>query len=215
MKRTLIAIFLSVIATTLLSVASPAQEPTTTPVKPRPSRPAQKPEAEPLPKTEAPVEAPSSEEQMRHAFSNLSAQIDSLNAEIKLLRRATERNSLAIELLLSEERLAKVEDKLDQAAQRKIELDAREADILRRQKNIQQEVTMRGFLRRDEGETILRAEYQRALDDTHNQQQQLQQRIGELQAQVTQLRARVDTLRRRLERLEGREESSDPQKQQQ
>ena len=215
MKRTLIAIFLSVIVTTLLSVASPAQEPATPPVKPRPSRPAQKPEVEPLPKTEAPVEAPSSEEQMRHVLSNLSAQIDSLNAEIKLLRRATERNSLAIELLLSEERLAKVEDKLDQATQRKIELDAREADILRRQKNIQQEVTMRGFLRRDEGETILRTEYQRALDDTHNQQQQLQQRIGDLQAQVTQLRARVDTLRRRLERLEGREESSDPQKQEQ
>jgi chromosome segregation ATPase len=213
MKRRLIAIFLLVTATTLTSVASPAQEPTTTPVKPRPSRPAQKPDVEPSPKTVAPVEAPPAEEQMRRAFSNLSAQIDSLNAEIKLLRRATERNSLAIELLLSEERLAKLEDKLDQAMQHKAEQDAREADLLRRQKNIQQEVTMRGFLRRDEGEALLRAEYQRALDDTHNQQQQLQQRIGELQTQVTQLRARVDTLRRRLERMEGREESSDPQKQ--
>jgi chromosome segregation ATPase len=215
MKRTLIAIFLSVIVTTLLSVASPAQEPTTPPVKPRPSRAAQKPDVEPLPKTEAPVETPPAEEQMRHTLNNLSALIDSLNAEIKLLRRATERNSMAIELLLSEERLAKIEDKLDQTTQHKIELDAREADILRRQKNIQQEVTMRGFLRRDEGETLLRTEFQRALDDTHNQQQQAQQRISELQAQVTQLRARVDTLRRRLERLEGREESSDPQKQQQ
>jgi chromosome segregation ATPase len=215
MKRTLIAIFLSVIATTLLSVASLAQEPATTPVKPRPSHTTQKPVVEPLPKTEAPVEAPTSEEQMRRVLSSLSAQIDSLNDEIKLLRRATERNSLAIELLLSEERLAKIEDKLDQATQRKIELDAREADILRRQKNIQQEVTMRGFLRRDEGEALLRTEYQRALDDTHNQQQQIQQRIGDLQAQVTGLRARVDTLRRRLERLEGREESSEPQKQQQ
>lgn len=215
MKRTLIAIFLSVIVTTLLSVASPAQETTTPPVKPRPSRAAQKPDVEPLPKTEAPVETPSAEEQMRHTLNNLSALIDSLNAEIKLLRRATERNSMAIELLLSEERLAKIEDKLDQTTQHKIELDAREADILRRQKNIQQEVTMRGFLRRDEGETLLRTEFQRALDDTHNQQQQAQQRISELQAQVTQLRARVDTLRRRLERLEGREESSDPQKQEQ
>ena len=74
---------------------------------------------------------------------------------------------------------------------------------------------MRGFLRRDEGEAALRTEYQRALDDTHNQQQQLQQRISELQAQVTGLRARVDTLRRRLERLEGREESNEPQKQEQ
>jgi len=212
MKQRLSAIFLSVIVITLLSVASPAQEPATSPGKPRPSRAAQKPDAEALPKADAQTEAPAFEEQMRRTLNNLSTEIDSLNAEIKLLRRATERNSMAIELLLSEDRLAKAEDKLDQATQRKVELDAREADILRRQKNIQQEVTLRGFLRRDEGEAALRVEYQRALDDTRNQQQQLQQRISDLQAQVTQLRARTDTLRRRLERLEER---NDSQKQEQ
>jgi chromosome segregation ATPase len=215
MKRRSRAICLSVIVTTLFATAAAAQEPTTAPARPRTQRPAQRPEAEPSPATTAGVETPPAEEQMRRTLNNLSAEIDSLNGEIKLLRRATERNSLAIELLLSEERLAKTEDKLDQATQRKIEWDAREADIQRRQKNIQQEVSLRGFLRRDEGEAALRAEYQRALDDTHNQQQQTQQRIGELQAQVTQMRARADTLRRRLERLEGREESSDPQKQEQ
>lgn len=207
MKQRLRAIFLSVIITTLLSVAGLAQEPTPSQGKPRPARPAQKPEVEALPKTDAPTEAPAFEEQMRRTFNSLTAEIDSLNAEIKLLRRATERNSLAIELLLSEDRLAKAEDKLDQATQRKVELDGREADLLRRQKNIQQEVTLRGFLRRDEGEAALRTEYQRALDDTHTQQQQVQQRIADLQAQVTQLRARTDTLRRRLERLEERNDS--------
>ena len=207
MKRTIRAILLSLIVTITLAASSAAQEPATN--KPRPPRTAQKPELEPSPKPEAVAEAPSAEEQMRQTISNLTSQIDALNAEIKLLRRSTERNSLALESLLSEERLAKLEDKLDQATQRKIELDAREADIQRRQKNISQEVTARGFLRRDEGEALLRTEFQRALDDTRNQQQQIQQRIAELQAQVTQARARVETLRRRLDRLEGREESSD------
>jgi predicted nucleic acid-binding Zn-ribbon protein len=211
MKRTISAILLSLIITITLAGLSAAQEPT--PPKPRSPRTAQKPELEPSPKPEAPVEAVASGEQMRQTISNLSTQIDALNAEIKLLRRSTERNSMAMESLLSEERLAKLEDKLDQATQRKIELDAREADLQRRQKNIQQEVTARGFLRRDEGETILRTEFQRALDDTHNQQQQAQQRIADLQAQVTQSRARVETLRRRLDRLEGREESSDTKQQ--
>ncbi|MFL6213247.1 MAG: hypothetical protein ACJ74J_05055 [Blastocatellia bacterium] len=211
MKRTISAILLSLIITITLADLSAAQEPTTP--KPRSPRTAQKPELEPSPKPEAPVEAVASDEQMRQTISNLSTQIDALNAEIKLLRRSTERNSMAMESLLSEERLAKLEDKLDQATQRKIELDAREADLQRRQRNIQQEVTARGFLRRDEGETILRTEFQRALDDTHNQQQQAQQRIADLQAQVTQSRARVETLRRRLDRLEGREESSDTKQQ--
>lgn len=215
MKRTLSAVFLSVMTITLLAAAALAQETPTRAVKPRTQRPAQSPEAEPSPGAEASVAVPSSEEQMRRALGSLAAQIDSLNAEIKRLRRATERNSLALELLLSEEQLAKLEDKLDQATQRKVDLDAREAEILRRQKNIQQEVTLRGFLRRDEGEAALRAEYQRALDDTRSQQQQSQQRIADLQGQVTRMRTRVETMRRRLERLEGREEGDDSQKQQQ
>src|SRR5437763_15593580 len=128
MKRTLSAIFLSVIVITLLAVGGRAQEPTR-PAKPRTPRPAQKPETEPAPQAEAAVETPSSEEQMRRTLNNLATQIVALNAEIKSLRRASERNSLALELLLSEERLAKIEDKLDQATQRKADLDAREAEI--------------------------------------------------------------------------------------
>src|SRR5262249_7381900 len=155
MKRTSLIAFLSVIFATFIPVASMAQEPAA-PARTHAARPAQKKEIEPDQKADAPVEPPDSQDAMRRALVNLSAQIDSLNAEIKLLRRATERDSWAIELLLSEERLAKAEDKLDEATQRKTELDAREAEIQRRQKNIQQEVTMRGFLRRDEGEAILR-----------------------------------------------------------
>src|SRR5205085_1826787 len=137
MKRTTSAILFSLIVMIMLAGFSAAQEPATT--RPRAPRTTQKPELEPSPKPEAVTEAPASDEQMRQTISNLSAQLDALNAEIKLLRRSTERNSMAIESLLSEERLAKLEDKLDQATQRKVELDAREADIQRRQKNIQQE----------------------------------------------------------------------------
>ncbi len=211
MKRTLSATFLSLIFITLFAVGSRAQEPTTKPTRPRP---AQKPAAEQTSQADAPtVEAPSTEEQLRRTLNNLTTQITALNAEVRSLRRANDRNSLALELLLSEERLARLEDKLDQATQRKIELDAREADIQRRQKNIQQEVALRGFLRRDEGEAALRAEFQRALDDTRSQQQQAQQRIADLQTQVSQLRARVEALRRRLERLESRDEANESQKQ--
>ena len=214
MKRTLSAISLSAVLITLLAVSSPAQEPTTKPSKPRATRTTPPADKEPTPQAEAtPVETPSAEEQLRRTLNNLASQITALNAEVRSLRRTNERNSLGLELLLSEERLAKLEDKLDQATQRKIELDAREADIQRRQKNIQQEVALRGYLRRDEGEAALRAEYQRALEDTRGQQQQAQQRIADLQTQVTQLRARTEALRRRLERLESRDDANDAQKQ--
>ena len=183
------------------SVSVVAQEP----AKAKVTHPAQKPDREVQPKAEPTVDTPSPEEAMRNAITSLSSQIAALNSEIKSLRRASDRHSLALELLLNEERLSKAEEKLDEASQRKTELDGREADILRRQKNIQQEVTMRGFLRRDEGEAILRGEFQRALEDIRNQQQQSQQRIADLQAQVTRLRSLVETLRRRLERLEERD----------
>ena len=105
---------------------------------------------------------------MRHAMSSLSTQMDSLTKEMRLLRKATERNSMLIELLLYEERLAKVEEKLDAAIMLKTDLDARESDLQRRMKNIQQEVMLRGGLRRDEVEAALKADIQRALEDIKN-----------------------------------------------
>ncbi|HEX8087974.1 MAG TPA: hypothetical protein VF762_03930 [Blastocatellia bacterium] len=146
---------------------------------------------------------------MRRVITKLSTQIDSLADEVKLLRRATERNSQTMELLLYEERLAKVEEKLDAAIERKADLDAREQDIQRRMRNIQQEVMLRGGLRREEVEAALRAEYQRALEDVKNQQSLYQQRIAELQTQANRLRTRVEALRKKIERAE--EKSEQPQ----
>ena len=177
--------------------------------KVRPPRPAQKSTTDAGDGSNQEIAPVNSDEAMRRAITKLSTEIDSLTAEVKLLRRATERNSQTIELLLYEERLGKVEEKLDAAIERKAELDAREQDIQRRLRNIQQEVMLRGGLRREETEAALRAEYQRALEDIKNQQSLYQQRISDLQTQVTRLRARVEALRKKLERVE--EKSEQPQ----
>jgi chromosome segregation ATPase len=198
--------------TIALAAASFAQEPPrqAPAEKSRASRAAQKATPDPGDSSDQDAAPLRSDQAMRRAIVKLSTQIDSLAAEVKLLRRATERNSQTMELLLYEERLAKVEEKLDAAIDRKAELDAREQDIQRRLRNIQQEVMLRGGLRRDETEAALRAEYQRALDDIKNQQSLYQQRISELQTQVNRLRIQVETLRKKLERVE---EKSDQQQQ--
>jgi chromosome segregation ATPase len=191
-----------------LAAGSLAQEAAKqTPVdKSRPSRVTQRATPEPVDNTDQVTTPLSSDEAMRRAIVNLSTQIDELTSEMKLLRRTTERNSQTIELLLYEERLAKVEEKLDAALERKADLDSRELDIQRRVRNIQQEVMLRGGLRRDEVEAALRAEYQRALEDVKNQQALYQQRISELQTQANRLRIRVESLRKKLERADEKTE---------
>jgi hypothetical protein len=144
-----------------------------------------------------PIQQP--DEEMRRALTNLSTQIGFLTNELQKLRLETERNSATMELLLNEDRLAKVEDKLQDALNFKAQLDAREQDIQRRMRNIQGELVLRGGIRRDESEAALRAEFQRALDDVRSQQTAHQQRLAELTAQSTRLEARVEALRKKLE----------------
>lgn len=143
-----------------------------------------------------------SEEMMRRAIANLSTQLGLLTDEIRNLRRETERNSEMMELLLNEDRLAKVEDKIQDTTAFKAQLDAREQDILRRMRNIQGELVLRGGLRRDESETAIRSELQRALEEVHTQQSGSQQRIVDLNEQAARLRARVETLRKKLELID-------------
>lgn len=203
MRLKLNAVFLAVLSAMALATASFAQEPI------RPTRQTQKAVTEPQEKTDI-ERAPSSSDGM----SNLSTQMDLLTKEMRLLRKATERNSMLIELLLYEERLAKVEEKLDAAIMLKSDLDAREADMQRRMKNIQQEVMLRGGLRRDEVEAALKADFQRALEDIKTRQTLQQDRISELQAQVARLRARVEALRKKLDREDEKSEQQKNQQQQ-
>jgi hypothetical protein len=181
------------------------QEP---PGKPRQPKPTQKPVPEPTENNQLTTPIQDSDEAMRRAITNLSAQIGLLTDEMRKLRRDTERNSGMMELLLNEDRLAKVEDKLQDATNNKAQLDAREQDIQRRTRNIQGEL-LRGGLRRDEAEAAIRNELQRALDDTRTQQVANQQRIAELNEQATRLRARVETLRKKLELVDVKSEKEE------
>ena len=177
------------------AIAQTVQDP---PGRPRQAKPTQKP-LDPAEKPVAPAPAPEPEELMRRAITDLSIQIGLLTDEMKKLRRDTDRNAGILELLLNEERLTKLEDKLQEATNNKGQLDAREQDINRRMKNIQAELAMRGILRRDEAEAAVRADLQRGLEDVHNQQSIWQQRIAELNEQAVRIRARVETLRKKFE----------------
>jgi hypothetical protein len=181
------------------------QEP---PARPRQTKPL-KPAPEPPEKTvlTTPIQEP--DEAMRRAITNLSTQIGLLTDEMRKLRRETERNSGMMELLLNEDRLAKVEDKIQDAATNKAQLDAREQDIQRRLRNIQGELLLRGGLRRDEAEAAIRSEFQRALEDIRTQQVGNQQRVAELNEQAARLRARVQTLRKKLEVIDVKSEKEE------
>jgi hypothetical protein len=204
MRLKLNAVFFAMLLAMALAIAGHAQEPAAQ--SPRPARQTQKEVSEPQEKTDLERVPLNADETIRRAMSSLSTQMDSLTKEMRLLRKATERNSMLIELLLYEERLAKIEDKLDAAIMLKTDLDAREAELQRRMRNIQQEVMMRGGLRRDEVEAALRSELTRALEDTRTRLALQQERISELQAQAARLRARVEALRKKLDRDEQKSE---------
>ncbi|MEK6299875.1 MAG: hypothetical protein AABO41_04070 [Acidobacteriota bacterium] len=169
--------------------------------------PQKEPHAEPAENAETRQETPlSAEDEMRQTLDRLAAELKSLGSEVQRLRRVTERNGQAMELLLSEERLSRLEDRIQDATERKAQLDAREQDLQRRMRNIPNELLTRGGLRREEAEAAAKAELQRALDDVRNQQSNYQQRIVELNAQAERLRARVETLRKKIDLAEPKSE---------
>lgn len=205
MQSSLVAGWLSLVILPALGNPSFAQEPSNRAptVKAQAARAAQK---DPTDKQEMPASAG---EEMRRAITQLTAEMIALGSEVQRLRKVTERNSATIELLLSEERLSRIEDKIRDATDRKAQLDAREQDIQRRMKNIPGELIGRGALRRDEGEAAVKAELQRALDDVHSQQTSNQQRITDLNADAERLRARVEMLRKKVDQVESRNEKQD------
>jgi len=211
MRRNLRSLLIAVTAAILFSVPNvtgkPAQQ--EPPVRPRQTRPAQKPVPEPVENTQLTTPIQDADEMMRRAIANLSTQIGLLADEMQKLRRETDRNSGIMELLLNEDRLAKLEDKIQDAANNKAQLDAREQDIQRRTRNIQGELLLRGGLRRDEAETAVRSELQRALEDIRAQQLASQQRFAELNEQAARLRARIDALRKKLDSMDVKSEKEE------
>lgn len=204
MKRARLITVLFILATTFAAAAQVfAQEPPKQ-ERPRPARPVRQPAQETAEKQETEPVIETTEEAMRRTLTGLADKMGALTIEVQKLRREMERSSLTLELLLNEERLARVEEKIEDALDSKFQLDLREQEVQRRMRNIQQEVLLRGGLRREEAENALRADLQRALEDVRNQQAAYQQRVSELQAQATRLRQRVETLRQRLEPAEGK-----------
>ena len=180
------------------STAGMAQEP----VKPaqRPARPDQKAADQPaVPvETEEQEETESTREALRRAIIKLSDQIGLLTAEVQKLGKETERNSAAMQLLLYEERLARVEEKIEAAENQKLQLEAQEQNFQNRLRNIQQELIFRGVIRRSEAEKAIRAELEDAIASTRSQMETAQQRIIELQSQAEWLRQQIEALRRKL-----------------
>ena len=178
--------------------------------KSRPTRTGQKSSSsEPLQKPEPErVEVPP-EQILAGKMEDLGQQIERLTAELRRLRRETEHNGTAMDLMLYEERLSKVESKLDDLTAYKSQLEGREQEVQRRMRNIQQELILRGgnILRRDEAEAVIRADLQRSLDDTRTQKETTQQRISDLQSQAEYLRKRIEVLRKKLEQLETKTEN--------
>ena len=194
-----------------LSGVAPAQEPPKQEggAKPRFVRPVQKPTNEPPQKLEPEKIGVPPEQILALKMDGLGLQIEKLTLELRRLRKETEHNGTAMELMLYEERLSKVESKLDDLTAYKSQLEAREQDVQRRTRNIQQEMILRAgnILRRDEAEAAIRAELQRSLDDTRMQKETNQQRINDLQSQAEYLRKRIEILRKKLEQLETKSES--------
>lgn len=145
------------------------------------------------------------------AVIEFGKQVSLLVGEIRKLRRSTERNSMVLELTLLEERLARLEDKIDTAEARKLDLDANEHNILSRLSNIQQELVLRGGLHREDSEAAIRSELNASLQIVHNQQAKNNRRLTDAQAEVPRLRARIKTLRAALDAAEGGGDKTDDQ----
>lgn len=196
-KRRLLISFLALLITCSGAIEIFAQQPSR-PSQNEKAKPAQKTSDTDIKKTEEENQQ-STDEALRIAITGLSNQVAMLTSELRRLREETQRNSERIEILLYEERLGKIEGKIEEALNEKINLDAREQDILRRQQNIPQEALRRGGIRREEAEAAARAELQRALDDVHERQENSQKRIADLQGQSDRLSTRVEALRKKLE----------------
>lgn len=156
-------------------------------------------------------EQPDPDQEMRQAIRHLTIEINSLSAEVQRLRKVSEHNAQTMELLLNEERLSKVEDKIQALTEQRSQLDAREQEIQRRMRNIPGEMLARGLgtLRREETEAAIKVDLQRILDDLRNQQSSIQHRLAELTVQAERLRARIVMLRAKVDQVESKSEKQD------
>ena len=145
-----------------------------------------------------PKDAGQSDTDLRAVIKALADEVHNLTGEVKKLRRATEQNADAMQLVVFEDRLARVEDEINASTGRKAELDSSEQTIRSRLANIDQELIVRGGLNREDSEAAIRADLDRSLQNVHAQQGANQKQLAELQNEETTLRSRIEALRQKL-----------------
>jgi chromosome segregation ATPase len=128
----------------------------------------------------------------------LSDQVRELSAEIRNLRRTIERNDQRIELLLSEEKLARVEDGIAVSQQRAADLDAADQTLQYRENHVNDEVVLRGGLDREATEEAVRADIQQRSQEVEAGRAANQKRMSSLEAEASRLRNHIADLHRAL-----------------
>jgi len=166
---------------------------------------AQEPEGRPKPTQTAPSK-PVGDKQaapdltpLLDALNSLRDQVQELTAEVRRLRAAHDRDAAQMELLLTQERLARIEDNIASANQRQADLASNEQALHYRQDNVDQEVTLSSAINRDEKKDAILSEISRGFDDVHSRQVANQKVLADLQSEANRLRSHIEELRKRLE----------------
>jgi chromosome segregation ATPase len=131
-------------------------------------------------------------------MKSLSDQISALTAEVARLRKTIDHNDQTMELLLSEEKLARTEDNIAVARQRAADLNAADQALQYRQSHINEEVILRAGLDRQATEDAVRADIQQRFDELHANQAANEKRLASLETDATDLRNHIQDLRRKL-----------------
>jgi chromosome segregation ATPase len=131
-------------------------------------------------------------------MKSLSDQVRALTAEVARLRKTIEHNDQTMELLLSEEKLARTEDNIAVAQQRAADLNAAERAQQYRQDHVNEEVILRAGLDRQATEKAVRADIEQRFDEVHAGQAANDKRLASLETEATDLRNHIQDLRRKL-----------------
>jgi len=162
---------------------------------------AQEPEGRPA-QSEAPPPAGENAKPFPETSSDLikalAQQVRDLTIEVGRLRRTLERNDLSMELLLSEEKLARLEDNISACKQRGAELDASERVLNYRQDHVNDEVVLSARLDRQEAEAAVRADIEQRFQAVHDGRAANQQRMASLELEASKVRKHIQELQRAI-----------------
>jgi hypothetical protein len=154
------------------------------------------------PRTTAPTGAP---EKAQSEVLELRRAVEALSAQIELLRKDLARRDVSdaatvdrIQLLILDERAARLEGEIADVQRRVQAAQAREADAKRRMENIDTELILYGGLNRDDSERAIRASLTRQVQEAQREQRALLQEQAGLEQDLAEARREAVALRARL-----------------